>query len=50
MRACIEDRRMEIERGFLDGLRTADRYEIRADRLYLYRREKLLLTFQGRKK
>ena len=50
MRACIEDQRMDIERGFLDGLRNADRYEIRTDELMLYRRSKLLLTFQGQKK
>jgi len=50
MRACIEDERMNIERAFLDGLRETDRYEIRGDKLMLYRRDKLLLTFRGRKK
>jgi heat shock protein HslJ len=50
MRACIEDERMNIERGFLDGLRSADRYEVRGDKLMLYRRNRLLLTFSGRKK
>jgi heat shock protein HslJ len=50
MRACIEDQRMDIERGFLDGLRAADRYEIRADRLLLYERNRLVLSFVGRKK
>jgi heat shock protein HslJ len=50
MRACIEDERMNIERGFLDGLRSADRYEIKADELMLYRRNKLMLTFVGRRK
>ena len=48
MRACIEDERMNIERKFLDGLRTADRYEIRGDRLMVYHDRKLLLTFEGR--
>ena len=50
MRACIEDERMNIEREFLDGLRNADRFEIKADELMLYRHRKLLLTFAGRKK
>jgi heat shock protein HslJ len=50
MRACIEDEGMNIERDFLDGLRSADRYEVRGDKLMLYRRDKLLLTFSGRKK
>lgn len=50
MRACIEDKRMDIEREFLDALRQTDHFEIRADKLMLYRRNKLLLTFQGRKK
>jgi heat shock protein HslJ len=50
MRACIEDERMNIEREFLDGLRTADSYKIEGDKLMLYRRGKLLLTFLGDKK
>jgi len=50
MRACIEDERMQVERKFLDGLRNANRYEIRADKLYLYRGKGLLLTFQGTKR
>ena len=50
MRACIEDERMNVERGFLDGLKAAERYEIRADKLTLYKRDRLLLTFEGRKK
>lgn len=50
MRACIEDERMNIEREFLDGLRAADSYKIKADKLMLYRRGKLLLTFTGEKK
>lgn len=50
MRACIEDERMKIERGFLDGIQQADRYEIKANKLMLYHRGKLLLTFEGRKK
>lgn len=47
MRACIEDDRMTIERDFLDGLRTANRYEIENERLMLYRNKRLLLTFDG---
>lgn len=50
MRACIEDERMNIERRFLDGLRSADRYEIKANKLMFFRRNRLLLTFVGRKK
>ena len=47
MRACIEDERMNVERKFLDGLKTANRYEIRGLKLSLYRDRKLLLTFVG---
>jgi heat shock protein HslJ len=50
MRACIEDERMNIEREFLDGLRSADRYQVRADKLMLYHQNKLLMTLIGRKK
>ena len=50
MRACEEDNKMAVEREMFDGLRNADRYEIRDDRLYLYRRSELLLTFRGEKK
>lgn len=50
MRACIEDERMEIERHFLDGLRSTNRYEIRDGRLFLYRGNKLLLTLRGERK
>jgi heat shock protein HslJ len=50
MRACVEDERMNIERGFLDALQDADRYEIRANKLFIYSRGKLLLTFEGLKK
>ena len=48
MRACVEDERMNIERQFLDGLREANRYEIRGNTLTLYHDRKLLLTFVGR--
>ena len=47
MRACIEDDRMDIERGFLSGLREADRYKITKDKLKLFKDSKLLLTFRG---
>lgn len=50
MRACIEDARMDIERGFLEGLRVVDRYEIVADKLNLYRGAKVILSFQGAEK
>lgn len=47
MRACIEDDRMSIERGFLNGLREADRYVLRGDKLELFKGKKLLLSFRG---
>jgi heat shock protein HslJ len=50
MRACIEDNKMAVERDMLDGLRAAKRFEIRGDRLYLYRGSELLLTFRGEDK
>lgn len=50
MRACIEDDRMTIEREFLDGLRAANRFEIRGGRLFLYRGSRLLLTLRGEAK
>jgi heat shock protein HslJ len=50
MRACIEDDRMNAERKFLDGLRIADRFEIKGRELSLYKASALLLKFQGRTK
>lgn len=50
MRACIEDDRMTIEREFLDGLRSATRYEIKDGKLILYQDRRLLLTFTGEAK
>lgn len=50
MRACTEGGRMETEREFLDGLRNANRYEIRDGRLFLYGGRKLLLTLRGENK
>lgn len=50
MRACIEDYRMTVERQFLDGLRDANRYEIRDGLLRLYRDRRLLLTLRGERK
>jgi heat shock protein HslJ len=47
MRACIEDERMVTEREFLDGLRDTDRYEIKANKLYLYKGRRLLLSFDA---
>ncbi len=49
MRACIEDKRMDIERDFFDALKNVDRYEIQGNKLSLYQGDKLLLTFIGRK-
>lgn len=50
MRACIEDGRMMVEQEFFEGLRNANRYEIREDRLFLYRDQNLLLTLRGEAK
>ena len=50
MRACIEDERMNVERGFLDGLQKANRYEIIKGKLNLYQDKKLLLTFKSKEK
>lgn len=50
MRACEEGDKMEVEREFLAGLRNANRYEIRAARLFIYRGEQLLLTLRGEPK
>ena len=51
MRACVEDDgKMQTEREFLDGLRNANRYEIKDERLRLFSAGKLLLTFRGEPK
>ncbi len=50
MRACIEDDKMNVEREFFDGLREANRYQIREGRLFLYRNNTILLTLRGEAK
>ena len=50
MRACIEDQRMNVEGGMLSGLQDANRYEIRGNKLYLYRGSEVLLEFHGERK
>ena len=51
MRACVEDSsKMSTERDMLDGLRTANRFEISGNRLNLYHGRELLLTFRGERK
>lgn len=50
MRACVEDGRMSVERRLYDGFRTATRFEIRDEKLFLYNGKELLLTFRGAKK
>ena len=50
MRACTEGDTMDVEREFLDGLRRADRFEIKDGRLFLYDGRKLLLTLRGEAK
>lgn len=46
MRACIEDGKMNVEREMMAGLRAANRYEVRDGRLFLYRGNRLELTFR----
>lgn len=50
MRACEEDDRMTIERQLLDGLEKADRFEIEGNKLTLFEKNAILLTFVGEKK
>lgn len=50
MRACIEDERMTIERNFKDALEKVDRFEIKGNKLNLYRNDRLLLAFRGESK
>lgn len=50
MRACTEGDKMDLEREFLDGLRSANRYEMKAGRLFLYNGRRLLLTLRGEAK
>lgn len=51
MRACVEDdSKMSTEREMMEGLRSANRYEIRDERLMLYRGVEVLLTFRGEDK
>jgi heat shock protein HslJ len=47
MRACIEDRKMEVERQLYDGLKKANRYTVSRGKLSLYQNSKLLLTFRS---
>ncbi|NOT48532.1 MAG: META domain-containing protein [Acidobacteria bacterium] len=50
MRACVEDGKIAVEREFFDGLRSANRFEIRDGRLFLYKNRKLMLTLRGEAK
>lgn len=50
MRACIEDKRMNVEREFKNGLENANRFEIVGKKLNLYRNKTLLLTFRAENK
>lgn len=47
MRACEFEDRMTIERGFLDGLQNADRFETKDGKLFIYKGETLLLEFEA---
>lgn len=47
MMACEFEGRMEIERGFMEGLRNANRYELSGNSLRIYRGSRLLLEFEG---
>ncbi len=50
MRACAENGKMTVERELFDGLRTANRFEIKDGRLFLYQGKTLLLTLRGEAK
>jgi len=47
MRACIEDDKRSVQHELFEGLRNARRFDIRDDRLFLYRGNEILLTFRG---
>lgn len=47
MMACEHEGRMEIERGFMNGLRNANRFDLRGNRLTLYRGNREMLVFEG---
>lgn len=47
MMACEREGRMEVERGFMNGLRNANRFEIRGNRLILFRGNQEMLVFEG---
>lgn len=47
MMACEFERRMEVERRFLNGLRNADRFGITGNRLTLFRGSRELMVFHG---
>ncbi|HEX8289134.1 MAG TPA: META domain-containing protein [Pyrinomonadaceae bacterium] len=47
MRACIEGKRMNVERDLLDGLKKINRFEIKAGKLILYQGSKSLLVFDA---
>lgn len=47
MRACEFEDRMSVERGFIDGLRKADRYEIKGGKLILFEGRTRVLEFEG---
>ncbi len=50
MRACVEDEQMNIEREFKNALEKADRFEIVAGTLILYKGKDLLLEFRAEPK
>jgi heat shock protein HslJ len=50
MRACIEDNRMEIERGFMSALLEVNRFEINGNELILFKDQDALLSFTGMEK
>jgi heat shock protein HslJ len=47
MMACEAERRMTIEREFMDGLRNANRFELGGNVLRMFRGSRLLLEFEG---
>ena len=47
MMACEFEGRMGVERDYMDGLQTADRFEIHGNRLILFRGDLEILAFEG---
>jgi heat shock protein HslJ len=47
MMACEFEGRMDVERGFMDGLRNVNRFETQGNRLTLFRGNHMILVLEG---